>query len=423
MSTFATSMTEARELLLYASLAINGSILWYFTVFICIDKGLTCVLRRRASQWLRILHTCHSAFARRFYIDSVVQPTLCLIGFYLLFTTDVLEKPFSGPIDKKTSIVLSVTLGSYLFRSFRELFTFGKVSNFKSTIFHHVVTVITYAVILDTKENGIFGVVGLILEGGTTFIEFGKYLKKLRKRDKTYYKVLKFFGLVLTIILRGVVPVVTLAVSTSTESPFVMTYISVIMFFTSGLLIGIINFYHIEAVSESAFKQWFCDTVRSRDRGNAPTDEIWQQRYNLDDVDSFPPSIPYMVSQPNVYETVNHAPNVNLQSTTTTTTTTINNNNNVSEDSIDKTPENELYVSLCKSDNSSILDMNTINELKHSGHQNTATIRPNYGTCNHDNTGTVDVTSKVSDIQQLVENSAELNIDEQTQTDNSTESV
>ncbi|XP_002740514.1 uncharacterized protein LOC100379037 [Saccoglossus kowalevskii] len=293
------------RLLLYASATINMCIIWYFAAFICIDKLLPSILSERGTESLKLVHACYPEQTRRFYVDFLPQLGMPVVGLYLMYSSNVMEKPFSGPIDNATQVAFSVMLGIYLFRSFRELFTFGIEKHFKANLLHHVVTVVTYAVLLDSKENGVYGVIGLIAEGSSFFIELGKYLKSVSLRDHCFYKVVKSFGVVSTVSLRGLVPIVSVALSITTESPLTMGYISVTMFFTSGLFFGVINFYLVEAAVESALRQCFCDSRRPL--GDDPrfrhlSTQIWQHRVRPDQYQSG--SQAYVVAEPNIYDTL-----------------------------------------------------------------------------------------------------------------------
>ncbi|XP_070553855.1 uncharacterized protein [Ptychodera flava] len=376
-----TPMAEAREMLLYASATVNACILLYFTVFICIDKVAICILSRSSLQRLRSLHSCHQAEARRFYLDSLFQVSLPFVGFYLLFSTDVINNPFQGPTDQKAQVVFSVMLGFYLFRNFRELFTFGKTPHFKSTIVHHVVAVVTYSVLVDSKENAIYGVIGTILEGGNVFIGLCKYLKMLELRDTSFYNFNKFLGLIFSVMFRGVVPVVVMALSISAQRPLSMGYVSVTVFFLAGFYFGVINFYIIESVAESAFRQWFCDSRVRQGPITPPSNQIWQRR-RFPDLERSDPSVPYTVTQSNIYVTT---PPQLENTNDSLLPTTIN-------DVKEKLPE-DASESVRRYSTDSAVSLNMVTELKSESDETRQkiTVCPNYGTCNSGNARTIDM--------------------------------
>lgn len=173
------------------------------------------------------------------------------LGVVCVSTTDLVRVPFSGKLDPNEAafvlIALSINVGRYVYLMFQDVYLLYLIekSKFRTEIVHHVVTIISFSIIIAYRENMLLGMLGIISELSTAVIEFTKILKTLKRHKTVMYRRMSLATCVVTIAFRGVIPVLFLVMGMLHETPFVMHYTTLTVFFLSIIFFSVINVWLI----------------------------------------------------------------------------------------------------------------------------------------------------------------------------------
>lgn len=185
----------------------------------------------------------------------VTEQVAVLVAFCLgvvsVCATDLVRVPFSGRLDHNDStfvqIVLSINVGRYVYLTFQDVYLMYLIekTKFRTDLVHHVVTVISYSIIVAYQENMLLGIIGMISEMSTAVIQLTKILKTLKRHKTAMYRRMSLVTCVVTIAFRGVIPVLFLVMGMLHETPFVMHYTTLTVFFLSIIFFSVINVWLI----------------------------------------------------------------------------------------------------------------------------------------------------------------------------------
>ncbi|XP_062619045.1 uncharacterized protein LOC134280615 [Saccostrea cucullata] len=254
--------------LLAVSLTVNCCILCY-CLFVRIQRRLSskCCCEKCGT----IVAVCQTYNSKPHYLPKVLTEQLfiwivVILSFGALCGSDVIRYPFSrnssSTINDFVGILLAINIGRYIYLISVNIYLYGESdrSRIKTDSMHHVVTVVCYSVFLAYHQNLLLSLVGMTMETNSTIIELSKILKELGKNGTRLYSKLSFMNCALTLVFRGIVPVVFLVIAMFHETPFVMHYTTLTVFFLSIIFFSVINVWLILATIQRLVRS-FCKTA------------------------------------------------------------------------------------------------------------------------------------------------------------------
>jgi hypothetical protein len=159
-------------------------------------------------------------------------------------------------------ILLAINIGRYVYLISMNIYLYGESdrSRIKTDTMHHVVTIVCYAIFLGYHQNLLLSLIGMTMETNSTIIEISKILKEMGKNRTRLYCKLSFINCALTLVFRGIIPVVFLVIAMFHETPFVMHYTVLTVFFLSIIFFSVINVWLILATIQRLVRS-FCKTT------------------------------------------------------------------------------------------------------------------------------------------------------------------
>lgn len=191
---------------------------------------------------------------------------MAILGFVALCGSDVIRYPFSGnassTINDFVGILLAINIGRYIYLISVNIYFYGESerSRIKTDLMHHIVTIVCYSIFLGYHQNLLLSLVGMTMETNSTIIEISKILKEMGKNRTRLYCKLSFINCALTLVFRGIIPVVFLVIAMFHETPFVMHYTALTVFFLSIIFFSVINVWLILATIQRLVRS-FCKTT------------------------------------------------------------------------------------------------------------------------------------------------------------------
>ncbi|XP_078690445.1 uncharacterized protein LOC144921387 [Branchiostoma floridae x Branchiostoma belcheri] len=242
--------TATCYVLLVASLTVNVSAACFFLLPPGVAAVLRRVSRRSPSSWpsqVLDMHEDHPWILGKYLVDQLSSCVLCLWAVCALATTDVFQRPFRG-LSAGVASVFAANVGHYVYKCFQDFHLRNDLPNFRINFLHHAVTVIVYVVFSLYQQSGLFGLLGVLFEGTVIFYETSKLLQTIDvERHSVVYGVNIIIGTVMTLVLRGVVPVVFFVLAFRVSSPFDMDYMPLAFYFLSIIFFAIINLWLLRA--------------------------------------------------------------------------------------------------------------------------------------------------------------------------------
>ena len=197
-----------------------------------------------------------------------------MLSFTALTTTDIIRSPFSGHsnyfISNFVGILLAINVGRYIYLILVNIYLYGESepSRIKTDTMHHVVTIVCYSVFLAYHQNLLLSLVGMTMETNSIIVEISKIMKEMGKSRTKWYNKLSFINCALTLVFRGVIPVVFLVIAMFHETPFVMHYTTLTLFFLSIIFFSVINVWLILATIQRLVRS-YCKTTNDFDNTEA----------------------------------------------------------------------------------------------------------------------------------------------------------
>lgn len=168
--------------------------------------------------------------------------------------SDVITYPFSGnnrepQIQPFVLVFISINIGRYIYMTVQDVLLVDYIdkSKFRTSTVHHFVVVVSYLVFVIYQQNLLMALAGMTMEINSSVVEYAKIYKEVEKRESTVYKRIYIINSVVTILFRGVVPVSFLIIAMLQQTPFIMNYPTLIMFFLSLIFFSVVNVWFILA--------------------------------------------------------------------------------------------------------------------------------------------------------------------------------
>ena len=186
-----------------------------------------------------------------FYIFRVTEQVtvllLSLLAVICICSTNIILVPFSDKLNSREStfiqMVLAINVGRYIYLIFQDAFLYSHIEKqkFRTDMVHHAVTVVCYCVMLAYQQNRLLGILGILTEINTITIEMTKMMKTVGRHKTGIYKKMSIANCAITIVFRAVIPVMFLIMGMFHETPFVMHYTALTLFFLSIIFFSVIN--------------------------------------------------------------------------------------------------------------------------------------------------------------------------------------
>lgn len=123
-------------------------------------------------------------------------------------------------------------------------------------LLHHIVTIATYTVCIWYEQNAISGTIGLLFEGSSIFFEICGFLKALAiSKNSLVYITLMAVGFALTVIFRGVCPLLILILVILNQNPLRMQYVPLGFFFMNIVFFSMVNGWLMKSSLQSLRKR------------------------------------------------------------------------------------------------------------------------------------------------------------------------
>lgn len=175
---------------------------------------------------------------------------LAVVGMCL---SDVIIYPFSGnkesPIQPYVLVFISINIGRFIYLIIQDVLLIDHIekSKFRTSTVHHLVVVASYLVFVMYQQNLLMALAGMTMEINSSIVEGARIYKEVIKRESTVYKRIYVLNCVVTILFRGVVPISFLVIAMLQQTPFIMNYPALTMFFLSLIFFSVVNVWFILA--------------------------------------------------------------------------------------------------------------------------------------------------------------------------------
>ncbi|KAH3770449.1 hypothetical protein DPMN_171736 [Dreissena polymorpha] len=210
---------------------------------------------------------------------------LIIASTVAICTSDILLYPFYPQTIEKwniqlTQVIFSINIGRYLFNVLEPLFSKQRKKKARYLVenVHHVATLLCYSVFLGYTENSLLGLVGVLMESTGILEELVRLCNTSNMQQTLLYKRLLLLVVVFNICLRGIVPVAFLINAMFNQSPFTMSYPTLMIFFLSIIFFSVINVWQILASLQRVLKFTFGknDVFRGLRDETTVDDITWQ---------------------------------------------------------------------------------------------------------------------------------------------------
>ncbi|XP_013408650.1 uncharacterized protein LOC106172464 [Lingula anatina] len=286
-------MLSACQQILAVSATVNLCCLTFFLSRRCLRALGDSFLGEKAGflRRLSILDEDNGAPISRLISFHSMSWALLIFGIYLATATPVMRHPFvtlntllGGNADTNPkvtpttsyyedliNVAFAINIGKYVYKLCQDCILVDHVL-FKLDSIHHVVTIACYSIFLLFRENMVLGITGLLMEGSPLFVDCAKIMKQgnLEKDSKNAYISLLIASLVMTSMLRLVVPAILLIVSAVTASPFTMHYASLSAFFLSITFFTVLSLWTLKAGAVSLRKAVIVRKMRTFEKALQP---------------------------------------------------------------------------------------------------------------------------------------------------------
>ncbi|XP_067652593.1 uncharacterized protein [Haliotis asinina] len=252
--------------LLCISLTINVCTLSFFgcgrlVEFISHKHGVKATLLTKVAD----LHRSKPWLLGKTITELLVACLLITLAAVALSTTSVSDLPFTGnqsaPLAPIVQTVMSINVGRYIYMTVQDCFLHQHLDRFKTDLIHHIVTTVSYATFLAYKQNIFLSVAGLLMELNVMPIEFGRFMRDLGvQKSSALYRRTGIVSCAVTMVSRGVIPVVCLAIALKQDSPLKMAFPPMILFFMCIVFFCVLNFWMILQTVSRVIKYSPCGT-------------------------------------------------------------------------------------------------------------------------------------------------------------------
>lgn len=256
------SMIISTETLFAISLSVNVCVFIF-----CACSRLQSCLRRKCccgpnNYFVTICQSYHDRTEElsKSVTEQIAVVLLSILAVICICSTNLIRVPFSDHLDsnEKTliQIVLAINVGRYVYLIFQDAYLFSHIdrAKFRTDIIHHSVTLVCYCVMLVYQQNMLLGMLGILTEVNTIVIEITKVMKTLRRHKTGTYKKMSVLSCAVTIVFRAAIPVLFLIMGMFHETPFVMHYTALTVFFLSIIFFSVINVWLVLSTFQRVLK-------------------------------------------------------------------------------------------------------------------------------------------------------------------------
>ncbi|KAL3859286.1 hypothetical protein ACJMK2_009512 [Sinanodonta woodiana] len=197
--------------------------------------------------------------------EQFVAWLLIICSIVAICSMDVVQDPFQHVYDiqgfrsRFIGSIFGVNIGRYLYMIIQNLFLLQHLERlkFRADTVHHVVTIVCYAFFLAYRQNVLLGFIGIVMELNNIFDEMGKLMKGIKRTNNIHYKRLTLSNCAVTIVFRGILPIIFLVIAMFHQSPFKMDYAPLTVFFLSIIFFSVINVWLILTTIQRFLKVFF----------------------------------------------------------------------------------------------------------------------------------------------------------------------
>ncbi|XP_041377033.1 uncharacterized protein LOC121389462 [Gigantopelta aegis] len=210
------------------------------------------------------LHTRKPWLAGKVLTEQLLLVILCILSVTALGTSSAAELPFVGTdgqaLEFVPRLVMCINIGRYVFMSLQDLYLLQHLQNFKTDLIHHVVTVAACSVFLAYEQNIFLSIATPLMEVNLIFLTTGRIMRDVPEyRDSKINRNTTVLGCAVTMVCRGVLPVIFLAIAVKHDSPFSMKVVPLTLFFLCIVFFFVINFWMIFQTASRVVKLWVGD--------------------------------------------------------------------------------------------------------------------------------------------------------------------
>lgn len=213
------------------------------------------------------------------------------MGLYLISLQEIFENPFLGS-PEVAQTVFAVDLGNYVYKSLQDYSLRRETTLCKVNLLHHIVTVLSYAVLLHFQQNTISGVIGLLFEGSMAASQLLSLFKMLNlRRNGRLYFCATILAFILTVFLRAVCPLTIYTVVILQHDPLKMDYVPLGFFFMNAVFFLVLNAWVVKSSFVSLRRRLRARKRISRHRVCTRLVHQQQQLNNLSDPHFIPTTV------------------------------------------------------------------------------------------------------------------------------------
>ena len=173
--------------------------------------------------------------------------SLVFVSFFFIHNTDVLLAPFhhhqqpQRHLSTNLLIMISINLGFFIFKCFLTTIRAYLPLRKRLDVMHYLVAIVTFAMVLITKENSILAIVGFLMQGHLG-VASAERVQRFVGRDHTkFYKLTLLVLLIVVLSVHIFLPLLFLITALVAQSPSGTSVASQITLYLSTIYFCILN--------------------------------------------------------------------------------------------------------------------------------------------------------------------------------------
>ncbi|XP_033124798.1 uncharacterized protein LOC117123079 isoform X2 [Anneissia japonica] len=185
----------------------------------------------------------HGIYRDSDIVLSLGNVALFLSGIVMLCATSVVQAPFRD-FPRSVQICFAIMVGFYIFKALLDTIHYNHFTAYGIHTVHHLLTITLYMVFLLERQNGLCGVLGLVFQADSVFIDTSKLLSGMDKDENelvNFTWINKYTGATVTFSTRLILPATLIFLSFTKNSIFTMDLIVVMFYFLSLVFFTIWN--------------------------------------------------------------------------------------------------------------------------------------------------------------------------------------
>ena len=177
----------------------------------------------------------------------VMSISLVFVAFFFIHNTDVLLAPFHHPqqqqrhLSSNLLVMISINLGFFIFKCFLTAIRADQPLRKRLHLMHYLVAIVTFTMVLITKENSILAIIGFLMQGHVG-VASGERVQRFLGRDHTkFYKLTLLVLLIVVLSVHIFLPLLFLITALVAQSPSGTSATSQITLYLSTIYFCILN--------------------------------------------------------------------------------------------------------------------------------------------------------------------------------------